>query len=178
METEKKTRNSEFSKRKNNYIPLSASVIASLLFALNPNQKVSAEDIEEDNQLSDLKSVYEEYHTLLTIISESEDDQEESTEQETNEELIDNDEFDFIKENLLQAIKNAGSPEIVEQIENKQLTVEEIDQIFEDLVAYLVEQDETANSQPEDIEAEEVTDSDIPSSPENDRVEENLEDDC
>ena len=168
MEVKEKTTYSKLSTRKHTYMPLSASIIASLLFALNPNQKVLAENIEEENQLLELKTIHEEYHSLLNSVSESDENVEDNIELNENQA----EELAIIKENLLLAIKNAGSPEIAEQIEGTQLTVEEIDQVFEDLVAYLVEQEDTTKT-PEATVPEEVGESteelvEEPSLPEND----------
>src|SRR5690625_4407666 len=100
--------------KKNGYIPLSASLIASILLAMNPNQNALAQEIEEDDELLQLKALYEEYHSLLNsnteqpseITSEFQEVSEEDTvvedENVKNDVLVkENEEISLLKDTLL-----------------------------------------------------------------------------
>src|SRR5690625_4743728 len=154
-------------KKKNSYIPLSASVIASVLLAMNPNYKVLAEDVEEDNELQNLKSLHEEYHSLLNTTIETEDEietiDEMPTEEKTeNSDLVsENEELKMIKDTLMLAIEKAGSIEYAQQIQAENLTIDELDQIFEALITDLIAKEEAEAAALDDSSAEtdeEITD--------------------
>src|SRR5690625_1188269 len=142
-------------KRKHSYIPLSASIIASILLAMNPNYKVLAEDNEENEDLLKIKALHEDYHSLLNNATETEIDSQEENDIESQESesesdidnlVSDNEEIQMIKNNLLLAIEKAGSPEYAYQLQADNLTVEELDLIFETLITELITKEEAEES--------------------------------
>ena len=152
-------------KRKHSYIPLSASIIASVLLAMNPNYKVLAEDNEESEDLLKIKALHEDYHSLLNNATASETEVQEENEEDLEAEAVetsDSEEIQMIKNNLLLAIEKVGSPEYAGQLQATDLTVDELDQIFESLIADLLakeEAEEKVNAAEDDSAEEDFEDS-------------------
>ncbi len=154
------------SSKKYKFIPLSASLIASVLFAVNPEYSVVAEDIEENDHLLEIKALHEEYHSLLNDVkntdevvtedsSEAETDEiseEGTTESETSEISEENtlvadfDEINEVKRLLLHAIEKAGSIDYAQQLQADGLTIEELDQIFERLIVESIENNDVEDA--------------------------------
>src|SRR5699024_5733448 len=150
------------------FIPLSASLIASVLFAVNPEYNVVAEDIEENDHLLEIKALHEEYHSLLNDVKNTDeivtkDSSEEAIEEETDEIteegttesetpdvsdestlVADFDEINEVKILLLHAIEKAGSIDYAQQLQAEDLTIEELDQIFERLIVESIENNDAA----------------------------------
>ncbi len=158
------------SSKKYKFIPLSASLIASVLFAVNPEYNVVAEDIEENDHLLEIKALHEEYHSLLNDVKNTdeivtEDSSEEAIEEETDEIpeegttesetpevsdestlVADFDEINEVKILLLHAIEKAGSIDYAQQLQAEDLTIEELDQIFERLIVESIENNDAADA--------------------------------
>ena len=174
-------------KRKHSYIPLSASIIASILLAMNPNYKVLAEDNEENEDLLKIKALHEDYHSLLNNATETEIDSQEETDIESQESeseseidnlVSDNEEIQMIKNNLLLAIEKAGSPEYAYQLQADNLTVEELDLIFETLITELITKEEAEEStdSEEELAQEETEDVEESTDSEEELAQEEIED--
>ncbi|HLR92741.1 MAG TPA: LysM peptidoglycan-binding domain-containing protein, partial [Atopostipes sp.] len=182
-------RNENKRNKKNGYIPLSASLIASILLAMNPNQNALAQEIEEEDELLQLKALHEEYHSLLNsnteqpseITSEFQEVSEEDTvvedENVKNDVLVkENEEISLLKDTLLLAIEKTGNVEFAEQLKASDLTVDELDVIFEEMIVNLINEDETATNN--HLEApHENTANDLPNSKEDSQMTAELPDD-
>src|SRR5699024_5814101 len=72
--------------------------------------------------------------------------QEYESESEIDNLVSDNEEIQMIKNNLLLAIEKAGSPEYAYQLQADNLTVEELDLIFETLITELITKEEAEES--------------------------------
>src|SRR5699024_7560120 len=183
METEHKNKelNKFNQKRKHNFKPLSASIIASVLLAMNPNYKVLAEDNKENDDLLKIKALHEDYHSLLKNATESETETQEENEEEASEDeavdlISDNEEIQMIKTNLLLAIEKVESSEYANQLQADNLTVEKLDQIFESLITDLINQEEAEAAKNVDDDLEDSTDLEEPEQEETEDTEEDTTD--
>ena len=135
--------------KKKSHLPLSASLIASLLLAAGPKQNVLAQEIEENSTSSDLKTLHNEYHSLLSDYQ---------TQDETDHLFInDSEELNRIKQSLIDTIQNAGYSEVANQLQVENLTIEDLTEIFERLTSEVASTEEIENDEIEEVEDIEET---------------------
>ena len=152
------------SSKKHNYFTIPAGIIAGVLLTLTPNQEVQAQTNLTPEHLEEFQSLYNEFQSILHTSPESTADVE--TEESTEEVslVVDHDEIKLIKDSLLIAIEKTGASEIVAELESADLTIDQLEILFEDIVTQLVateneeEGSATAIEVPnlEDVETEEV----------------------
>lgn len=166
--------------KRRRFIPFSAGIIASVLLAVSPKNTVIAEDTDENKQLQEIKSLHEEYHSLLNTVEKPDvaDNEEESTLDEETEEAVeveekeatteatentlvsDFDEIEEVKRLLLGAIEKADSTEYARQLQADDLTIDELDQIFENLIIESIENADADDMVSEKEDVSDTTDED------------------
>ena len=160
----------------NKFKPLSASLIASILFAISPEDVVVAEETEETDNNLKIKALHEEYHSLLNEVEESAAETEESSEnvaveeateeeatEEAEERLVSEfDEINEVKRLLLHAIEKADTTAYATELNASDLTIDELDEIFEQLII-------------ENVNNESVAEGEIPAVEEDEKPTENAE---
>ncbi|MCC5890199.1 MAG: LysM peptidoglycan-binding domain-containing protein, partial [Alkalibacterium sp.] len=120
-------------------VPLSTGILTSLIAFSALTSAVEAQELNLNKE--ELLDLYEQY-TALNFTNEEKDEvphlesSEESNHSETQEaeqtELTE--EMEFIRAQLVSMIKLAGGEEILEQLHNDQLSVEQLDTIFNALI--------------------------------------------
>ena len=126
------------SSKKHNYFTIPAGIIAGVLLTLTPNQEVQAQTNLTPEHLEEFQSLYNEFQSILHTSPESTADVE--TEESTEEVslVVDHDEIKLIKDSLLIAIEKTGASEIVAELESADLTIDQLEILFEDIVTQLV----------------------------------------
>ena len=143
-------------KKRRSHLPLSASLIASLLLAAGPKQNVVAQEVEENSTLSDIKTLHNEYHSLLSNY-DSQDKAEETQEDSEGLFIKDSEELNRVKQSLISTIENAGYSEVAEQLQVENLTIDDLNEIFERLTSEVAVAEEISTEDNEEIlETEEI----------------------
>ena len=143
-------------KKRRSHLPLSASLIASLLLAAGPKQNVVAQEVEENSTLSDIKTLHNEYHSLLSNY-DSQDKAEETQEDSEGLFIKDSEELNRVKQSLISTIENAGYSEVAEQLQVENLTIDDLNEIFERLTSEVAVAEEIPTEDNEEIlETEEI----------------------
>ena len=145
---------------KKTYLPLSASLIAGFLLAAGPKQAVVAQEVQENTTLSEIKALHTQYHSLLS------ENQVEETTEETQEEpessfVNDSEELNQIKQLLLATIEKVGSTEFVEQLQVENLTIEDLNVIFERLTSEVALTEEVVAEETEEVLEDAVQEEEI-----------------
>ena len=149
--------------KKHNYFTIPAGIIAGVLLTLTANTEVQAQTTVETDYQEEFQNLYNEFQSILHTSYEQFED---STDEEKNVFVEDYAEIKLIKDSLLTAIENAGAAHLTERLENTDITVDQLEAIFEEVVTKLVTTEDeeglsTAIALPEiesvELEAEEVT---------------------
>ena len=149
--------------KKHNYFTIPAGIIAGVLLTLTANTEVQAQTTVETDYQEEFQNLYNEFQSILHTSYEQFED---STDEEKNVFVEDYAEIKLIKDSLLTAIENAGAAHLTERLENTDITVDQLEAIFEEVVTKLVTTEDeeglsTAIALPEiesvELEAEEVS---------------------
>src|SRR5699024_171189 len=109
-----------------------------------PKQNVLAQEIEENSTSSDLKTLHNEYHSLLSDYQ---------TQDETDHLFInDSEELNRIKQSLIDTIQNTGYSEVANQLQVENLTIEDLTEIFERLTSEVASTEEVEIDEIEEVE--------------------------
>ncbi|WP_460323430.1 muramidase family protein, partial [Alkalibacterium psychrotolerans] len=135
-------------------ITLSAGILSSLMAFIPLASTVEAQELNLNKE--ELLDLYEQYTALNFTIEEKDEVPHLENSEETKPLELDEfqhteltEEMEFIRTQLVSMIKLAGGEEILEQLHNDQLSVEQLDTIFNALV------ENALNSQNDDLEAAE-----------------------
>ncbi len=120
--------------KKHSYFTIPAGIIAGVLLSLTPNQEVQAQADLADDHLETFQSLYNEFHSILNNSEELTN----HTKADDSVLVIDNEEINLIKDSLLTAIEKAGAVEIVAELQKTDLTVEQLETLFEEVVIQVV----------------------------------------
>lgn len=135
-------------------IPLSATLLASVLLALSPKEHVLAQEIEDEHAEIESKYLYEKYHSLLNGLDQENEEQADE-ELELNEELS-TAEVKAVQEQLILFIENKGDLALAEKMKVEVSTINEL----EELVNSLFETPATTDEAEELIQDEELVEKD------------------
>ena len=132
------SQNKLISLKKHNYFTIPAGIIAGVLLTLIPNQEVQAQTNLTPEHFEEFQSLYNEFQSILHTSPEltADVETEESTEEVSL--VVDHDEIKLIKDSLLTAIEKTGATEIVAELESADLTIDQLEILFEDIVTQLV----------------------------------------
>ena len=125
--------------KKHNYFTIPAGIIAGVLLTLMPKQNVQAKTDFIPENIEEFHSLYNEFQSILhTSLESTEEDETKETIAEEDSLVVDYVEINLIKESLLTAIEKTGATEIVEQLKSADLTIEQLETVFEDVVTQVV----------------------------------------
>lgn len=145
--------------KKYRYITIPASIVASILLTTNPYVALADTNTElTEIEKEAIQQLYDEFHLLIESNTPSEEELEGTESADSLPQLIeDTEEIRLIKNNLLNAFENIGNQELTDKLGASDLTVEQLDQIFEEVVSLLVQAtDENTEGSIEAVEIPEL----------------------
>ncbi len=131
-------------KRTKKHIPLSATLIASVLLAFTPTKHVVAQEIEEDPDYSEIEILSQKLHSLLGEIDQ------ESTVSLNEEEIKE------IQRQLLDLAEEENNQELIKTLNQENVTIEELAEVIKTLPHDIAENDNVILEE-ENVEKDETS---------------------